>query len=86
MQCIINYVAWFINNVLGKQRVTWQVVSKTHCICNWPVFTLGTEFMVKLHKQLIYFVNMKITHDKLWQGVKIYLSGHEVLNCLECKT
>ncbi|XP_014661777.1 PREDICTED: 5'-3' exoribonuclease 1-like [Priapulus caudatus] len=39
--------------------------------------TPGTSFMVKLHEQLKYFVNMKITHDKMWQGLRIYLSGHE---------
>ncbi|XP_053315450.1 5'-3' exoribonuclease 1 isoform X2 [Spea bombifrons] len=39
--------------------------------------TPGTEFMVRLHEHLKYFVNMKISADKAWQGVSIYLSGHE---------
>ncbi|XP_043926953.1 5'-3' exoribonuclease 1 [Protopterus annectens] len=39
--------------------------------------TPGTEFMAKLHEQLKYFVNWKISTDKTWQGVNIYLSGHE---------
>ena len=39
----------------------------------------GTEFMVRLHEQLKYFVNKKISTDPGWQGIKIYLSGHEVI-------
>ncbi|XP_013788012.2 5'-3' exoribonuclease 1-like, partial [Limulus polyphemus] len=39
--------------------------------------TPGTEFMVKLQKQLKYFVSMKISTDKRWQGIRVYLSGHE---------
>ncbi|XP_034038909.1 5'-3' exoribonuclease 1 [Thalassophryne amazonica] len=39
--------------------------------------TPGTEFMVKLQDQLTYFVHNKISTDKLWQDVKVYLSGHE---------
>ncbi|XP_028647913.1 5'-3' exoribonuclease 1 isoform X2 [Erpetoichthys calabaricus] len=39
--------------------------------------TPGTEFMARLHEQLKYFVNNKITTDKSWQGVKVFLSGHE---------
>ena len=38
----------------------------------------GTEFMVKLHEQLQFFVASKVSTDRLWQGVRIYLSGHEV--------
>jgi 5'-3' exoribonuclease 1 len=41
--------------------------------------TPGTEFMVKLQEQLKYFVIQKITNDKLWQGPRIFLSGHEVV-------
>ncbi|XP_054623028.1 5'-3' exoribonuclease 1 isoform X2 [Dunckerocampus dactyliophorus] len=37
----------------------------------------GTEFMVRLQDQLKYFVHNKLSTDKLWQNVKIYLSGHE---------
>ncbi|XP_046850575.1 5'-3' exoribonuclease 1-like isoform X2 [Xenia sp. Carnegie-2017] len=39
--------------------------------------TPGTEFMVRLHEQLKYFVNKKISTDPGWQGLQIYLSGHE---------
>ena len=38
----------------------------------------GTPFMVRLHEQLKFFVNYKISTDLAWQGLKIYLSGHEV--------
>uniref|UniRef100_A0A3B3ZF56 5'-3' exoribonuclease 1 n=1 Tax=Periophthalmus magnuspinnatus TaxID=409849 RepID=A0A3B3ZF56_9GOBI len=39
--------------------------------------TPGTDFMVRLQEQLKYFVHSKISTDKLWQKVKVYLSGHE---------
>ncbi|XP_077990094.1 5'-3' exoribonuclease 1-like [Glandiceps talaboti] len=39
--------------------------------------TPGTEFMARLHEQLKYFVHKKVTDDKMWQGVRVYLSGHE---------
>ena len=39
---------------------------------------LGTPFMVRLHEQLKFFVNYKISTDLAWQGLRIYLSGHEV--------
>ncbi|XP_059155106.1 5'-3' exoribonuclease 1-like isoform X2 [Physella acuta] len=39
--------------------------------------TPGTPFMVRLQEHLKYFVVDKISHDPLWQGPKIYLSGHE---------
>lgn len=35
--------------------------------------------MARLHEHLKYFVNMKISTDKSWQGVTIYFSGHEVI-------
>lgn len=34
--------------------------------------------MARLHEQLQYFVQMKITTDSCWQGLRIYLSGHDV--------
>lgn len=40
--------------------------------------TPGTAFMDRLHKQLQYFVVNKLSTDKLWHGVTVYLSGHEV--------
>ncbi|XP_068754427.1 5'-3' exoribonuclease 1-like isoform X2 [Montipora capricornis] len=39
--------------------------------------TPGTPFMVRLHEQLKFFVNYKISSDLAWQGLRIYLSGHE---------
>ncbi|XP_030607543.1 5'-3' exoribonuclease 1 isoform X2 [Archocentrus centrarchus] len=39
--------------------------------------TPGTEFMARLQEQLKYFVHNKLSTDKLWQNVKVYLSGHE---------
>ncbi|KAG8293470.1 5'-3' exoribonuclease 1 [Homalodisca vitripennis] len=39
--------------------------------------TPGTEFMTRLQAQLKYFVVFKISTDKLWQKVKVILSGHE---------
>lgn len=34
--------------------------------------------MVRLQEQLKYFVHYKLSNDKLWENVKVYLSGHEV--------
>lgn len=39
--------------------------------------TPGTEFMARLHEALQYFVVKKVSTDRLWQGPRIYLSGHE---------
>ncbi|KAM3604372.1 uncharacterized protein V6R79_010194 [Siganus canaliculatus] len=39
--------------------------------------TPGTDFMVRLQEQLTYFVHNKLSTDKLWQNVRVYLSGHE---------
>ncbi|CAG9538790.1 unnamed protein product [Cercopithifilaria johnstoni] len=39
--------------------------------------TPGTQFMARLHEQLQCFVQMKITTDSCWQGLRIYLSGHD---------
>ncbi|MED6284330.1 5'-3' exoribonuclease 1, partial [Characodon lateralis] len=39
--------------------------------------TPGTDFMVRLQEQLKYFVHNKVSNDKLWQNVKVFLSGHE---------
>ena len=40
--------------------------------------TPGTHFMVKLHEQLKYFINKKITEDAAWANVQVILSGHDV--------
>ena len=34
--------------------------------------------MARLQEQLKYFVNNKVSTDHNWQGVNVYLSGHEV--------
>uniref|UniRef100_A0A3B4U7B4 5'-3' exoribonuclease 1 n=1 Tax=Seriola dumerili TaxID=41447 RepID=A0A3B4U7B4_SERDU len=39
--------------------------------------TPGTDFMARLQEQLKYFVHNKVSTDKLWQNVRVYLSGHE---------
>ncbi|TRY93704.1 hypothetical protein DNTS_029409 [Danionella cerebrum] len=39
--------------------------------------TPGTDFMARLQEQLKYFVHNKLSTDKTWQGVNVYLSGHE---------
>ncbi|XP_041751863.2 5'-3' exoribonuclease 1 isoform X3 [Coregonus clupeaformis] len=39
--------------------------------------TPGTDFMARLQEQLKYFVNSKLSTDNAWQGVNVYLSGHE---------
>lgn len=39
--------------------------------------TPGTDFMARLQDQLKYFVHNKISNDRTWQGVSVYLSGHE---------
>lgn len=39
--------------------------------------TPGTGFMSRLHSVLKEFVVYKISSDKLWKRVRVYLSGHE---------
>lgn len=39
--------------------------------------TPGTEFMTRLHTVLQEFVVYKVSTDKLWKNVRVYLSGHE---------
>ncbi|KAG2187846.1 hypothetical protein INT44_000596 [Umbelopsis vinacea] len=40
--------------------------------------TPGTEFMIKLTKELQYFINKKVSEDANWRGIDIILSGPEV--------
>uniref|UniRef100_A0A8C0UZ62 5'-3' exoribonuclease 1 n=1 Tax=Cyanistes caeruleus TaxID=156563 RepID=A0A8C0UZ62_CYACU len=47
--------------------------------------TPGTEFMARLNEHLKYFVNMKISTDKSWQGITVYLSGHEFIRSEKAK-
>jgi len=39
--------------------------------------TPGTAFMTRLHTALQYFITKKVSTDRLWQKVKVILSGHE---------
>lgn len=39
--------------------------------------TPGTAFMARLHEKLKSFVCYKMSSDKLWRPVRVYLSGHE---------
>jgi 5'-3' exoribonuclease 1 len=39
---------------------------------------VGTEFMIKLTKELQYFINKKVSEDANWRGIDIILSGPEV--------
>lgn len=39
--------------------------------------TPGTDFMARLQEQLKYFVHTKVSGDRMWQNVNVYLSGHE---------
>ncbi|KAM3932203.1 5'-3' exoribonuclease 1 isoform 2-T2 [Leptodactylus fuscus] len=60
-----------------KKAVEKGEVLPTEARFDSNCITPGTEFMARLHEHLKYFVNMKISTDKSWQGVAIYLSGHE---------
>ncbi|XP_041420887.1 5'-3' exoribonuclease 1 isoform X2 [Xenopus laevis] len=60
-----------------KKAVEKGEVLPTEARFDSNCITPGTEFMARLHEHLKYFVNMKISTDKSWQGVSIYLSGHE---------
>ncbi|XP_035984960.1 5'-3' exoribonuclease 1 [Fundulus heteroclitus] len=39
--------------------------------------TPGTDFMARLQEQLRYFVHNKVSTDRLWHNVRVFLSGHE---------
>ncbi|KAM5165613.1 LOW QUALITY PROTEIN: 5'-3' exoribonuclease 1 [Mantella aurantiaca] len=60
-----------------KKAVEKGEVLPTEARFDSNCITPGTDFMVRLHEHLKYFVNMKISTDKTWHGVTIYLSGHE---------
>jgi len=76
-----------VNSCFGQYRSTFTIYSVakiSYLLCVIVVVMLscmnsGTEFMVKLHEQLKYFVAKKVSTDRLWQGPRIYLSGHEVI-------
>lgn len=72
----------FCNVYSGHTFNIFFTISEIKCHWNRNNFSslplTGTEFMVKLHEQLKYFVTSKISSDPLWHGVDVYLSGHEV--------
>uniref|UniRef100_A0A1I7XBF7 5'-3' exoribonuclease 1 n=1 Tax=Heterorhabditis bacteriophora TaxID=37862 RepID=A0A1I7XBF7_HETBA len=39
--------------------------------------TPGTYFMTELHKRLSLWVENKVNSDPTWQGLRIYISGHD---------
>lgn len=39
---------------------------------------LGTQFMTKLHEKLGDWIQHKVDTDQAWQGIRVYLSGHNV--------
>lgn len=51
---------------------------KKHQLLLSLIILSGTDFMARLQEQLEYFVHNKLSTDKLWQNVRVYLSGHEV--------
>lgn len=68
---------WFQLHYAWYVSISWSQFLFTETVF------LGTVFMARLQEQLKYFVTMKITTDELWQGIRIYLSGHDV-NVLWC--
>ncbi|KAJ8271161.1 hypothetical protein GJAV_G00123430 [Gymnothorax javanicus] len=60
-----------------KKAVEKGEVLPTEARFDSNCITPGTEFMARLQEQLKYFVHNKLSTDKTWQGVNVYLSGHE---------
>jgi hypothetical protein len=57
-----------------RPRLTWHDVA-----CDtWRVIRPGTPFMVRLSKNLKFFIAKKIAEDAAWQVPDIIFSGHEV--------
>lgn len=63
---------------LEKQALSRGETLPTEARFDSNCITPGTEFMVRLHTQLQYFIVNKMSNDKLWRDVRVYLSGHEV--------
>ncbi len=76
-----SWIGWLL---LAVWCFLWDFVSaKFWCIMFWVICfsyltSVGTDFMARLQEQLKYFVHNKLSTDKAWQGVNVYLSGHEV--------
>ncbi|XP_068593767.1 5'-3' exoribonuclease 1 [Cebidichthys violaceus] len=60
-----------------KKAVDKGEVLPTEARFDSNCITPGTDFMARLQEQLKYFVHNKLSTDKLWQNVNVYLSGHE---------
>lgn len=63
--------------LLEKQAIERGETLPTEARFDSNCISPGTEFMARLNEQLKYFVSMKISTDPSWQGVDVYLSGHE---------
>ena len=95
-EMLYNYVTRFKNafSIPGHQHLSCikiSLISDTGPIlairepCPLCLFLFsGTPFMVRLQEQLQYFAVKKCSTDPLWQGVRVYLSGHEVGTVLVC--
>ncbi|VDO77362.1 unnamed protein product [Schistosoma mattheei] len=42
------------------------------------VISPGTEFMERLHRHIVTFVENHVNHDADWQCIDVILSGHDV--------
>ncbi|CAN7987458.1 unnamed protein product, partial [Ixodes pacificus] len=62
---------------LEKQALSRGEVLPTEARFDSNCISPGTSFMANLQEQLEQFVAVKISSDPLWQGVKVYLSGHQ---------
>lgn len=62
---------------LEKQALIRGEVLPTEARFDSNCISPGTSFMANLQEQLEQFVAAKISTDPLWQGVSIYLSGHQ---------
>jgi len=56
----------------GEQSGQYKNDFDSNCI------TPGTPFMARLHEQLKYFLNKKVSEDPAWQQVQVIFSGHDV--------
>ncbi|CAN7986192.1 unnamed protein product [Ixodes hexagonus] len=62
---------------LEKQALSRGEVLPTEARFDSNCISPGTSFMANLQEQLEQFVAVKISSDPLWQGVNVYLSGHQ---------
>ena len=77
--CLLHTAGFSSEHVVNNDKVSCNFTSPIyHVAAFYLLVLLGTPFMVRLHEQLKFFVNCKISTDPAWQGLRIYLSGHEV--------